>query len=129
VRRNADAQAALADEFGLLSSTDVALLAGSKAENPSALASRWRKEGRIFTVQVDSSARYPGFQLGQRGRPLPVIAEVLKAFGGRLSGWELALWFTGAHDWLGGMRPVDVLETDADQVVAAARNMADELLT
>jgi hypothetical protein len=45
-----------------------------------------------------------------------------------MSGWELALWFTGSSDWLGGLRPVDVLDTDADQVVEAAQRLAEEIL-
>lgn len=128
LRRNAVAQAALADEFGLLSSAEVAALAGSKARNPAALASRWRKEGRLFAVEVEGASRYPGFQFDGQGRPLPIIGAVLEAFGGRLSGWEIALWFTGDNDWLGAVRPVDALGTDADQVREVAQRLADELV-
>jgi hypothetical protein len=128
VRRNALAHADLADEFGLLSAATVARLAGSTAGNPSALASRWRAEGKVFAVEVDGAQRFPGFQFGAGGRPRPVVASVLAAVGGRLAGWELALWFTGADDRLGGMRPVDVLDSDPDLVVDAAGRLADEIL-
>ena len=130
LRRNAEAQKALADEFGLLSSAEVAVLAGSKAANSAALASRWRTKGLVFAVPVDGDARYPGFQFDPAGKPLPVIAGVLHALGDHLSGWELALWFSGSNDWLGGSRPVDVLAgPPADHVVVeeAAQRLADEL--
>lgn len=132
IERNAQAQRQLADEFGLYSSADVAARRGSRASNSAALASRWRAQGRLFSVDVESAVRYPGFQFAFDGHALPVIADIVSAFSGRLSGWELALWFTGSNDWLGGVRPVDVLEgTDSDrtQVVEAARHLADELTT
>jgi hypothetical protein len=128
VQRNAEAHAELADEFGLLSSTDVAELAGSTASNRAATANRLRTQRKAFTVDVDGAQRFPGFQFGENGRPLSVIADVLAAVGNRLTGWELALWFTGSSDWLGGERPVDVLDSDPEPVVEAARRLADEIL-
>ena len=128
VQRNAEAQAELADEFGLLSSSDVAEFAGSTAGNRAATANRWSSAHKVFTVEVDGTQRFPGFQFGENGRPRPVIADVLAAVGDRLSGWELALWFTGSSDWLGGERPVDVLDSDSELVVEAARRLADEIL-
>ncbi|CCG02207.1 hypothetical protein [Blastococcus saxobsidens] len=129
VQRNAQAQAELADEFGLLSSTQVAELTGSTASNRAATANRLRNQRKAFAVEVDGAQRFPGFQFGGNGRPRPVIADVLAAVGDRLSGWELALWFTGSSDWLGGERPVDVLDSDSELVVEAARRLADEILT
>jgi hypothetical protein len=130
VERNARAEEALAAEFGLLTSAEVAALAGSKAANAAALASRWRKDGQIFGVEVKGVARYAGFQFGPDGRPRSLIRQVLDRFGGALSDWELALWWTGANGWLGGARPVDVIDaTPAEQaeVLHAAGMLADEL--
>ena len=128
VQRNAEAQAELADEFGLLSSSDVAKLAGSIASNRAATANRWSSARRVFTVDVEGSQRFPGLQFDENGRPLPVIADVLAAVGDRLTGWELALWFTSSNDWLGELRPVDVLDSDPELVVEAAARLADEIL-
>lgn len=128
VNRNAQAQAELADEFGLHTSTQVADLAGSTAGNRAATANRWAKQGRVFSVDVEGSQRFPGFQFGENGRPLPVVADVLAALGDRLAAWELALWFSSDNDWLGGQRPVDVLDSDPEPVVEAARRLADEIL-
>lgn len=116
---NAEAQAELAQEFGLRSAADVAKQAGSRARNVSALAARWRAEGRIFAVPVRHTQRYPGFQFDEHGRPLPIIGEVMAA-AHHLGGWGLALWFTGASERLDGVRPVDRLRIEPDAVLAAA---------
>lgn len=130
VRRNAESKRALVEEFGLYSATEVAQAHGSRATNPHQLASRLRKSGRLLAVPVDGQFRYPGYQFGEDGRARPIVAEVLRALGGRLSDWEAALWFVSSNDWLGGLRPVDVLDaTEADHaaVVTAARRLADEI--
>jgi hypothetical protein len=61
VNRNAAAHAQLAEEFVLLSSTQVAERAKSKslASNPAALANRWRQEQKVFAVDVDGVQRFP----------------------------------------------------------------------
>ena len=124
VNRNAKARGDLAREFGLLSSAAVAALAESASTNASAIASRWKAEGKVFTTTSAGQQRFPGFQFGAGGRPLPVIAQVLAVLGARLSGWELALWFTGSNGWLGGERPVDVLDSDPELVIEAAGHLA-----
>ena len=127
--RNAKARNELAEQFGLLSGAEVAALAASNSGNASAMASRWKAEGKVFTVGPTGGQRFPGFQFGKDdGRPLPVIAQVLAVFGEQLSGWELALWFTGSNGWLGGERPVDVLDSDPELIVDAAGHLAAELL-
>lgn len=127
-QRNAEARAALKEEFGLLSGADVADAAGSHAQNRSAMADEWRAHRQVFTVEAGGQARFPGFQFDTHGRPRPVIAQILQVFGDRLAGWELALWFTGNNDWLGGLRPVDALSSDAELVLDAARRLRAELL-
>ena len=125
-QRNAEARAALQDEFGLLTSAETARAAGARAKNTSSLASRWRKDRRVFAVPGSDGARlYPGFQFDYSGQPLPVIALIISAFGSALDGWSLALWFVGSNGWLGGERPVDVL--DDDQVIVAAQQLAAEI--
>ena len=128
VQLGAAARAALADEFGLLSSADVDEAAGSDPQNRSGMAHRWRVHAQVFTVEVGEEPLFPGFQFDPDGRPRPIIAEVIDVLGDRLEGWELALWFTGSNDWLGGLRPVDVLDSAAEQVVDAARRLSVELL-
>lgn len=124
-RRNSAARAALMQEFGLLTSAEVADLTESQAENRAALASRWKREGRVFAVKHHGQDYFPGFQLTVEGRPRDAVAKALAALGGA-RGWETALWFTAANGYLGGRRPVDLLESDPASVVeAAAREGAE----
>jgi hypothetical protein len=127
-RRNASARQALLDEFGALSSSDVAELAGSKAGNKAALANRWKQEGRILSVSLHGATCFPGFQFDEHGRPLPVIAEVLKALRPASSDWQIALWLASRTGWLGDRRPVDLLASEPEAVARAATRAAEELI-
>jgi len=124
-RRNSAARTALIEEFGLLASTQVAELSQSQAENRAALASRWKREGKIFSVRHHAKDYFPGFQFEANGQPREAIAAVLDALGGA-HGWETALWFTGANGYLEGLRPVDLLESKPDAVIEAAKHEGDE---
>lgn len=120
-RRNAEARASLLDEFGALTATQVAVLAGSAAKNTSALAGRWRREGRLVAVEHRGTTYYPGFQFDADGQPRPVVGEALVHLGAPdTTPWQQALWFTTANGWLDGRRPVDLLEDEPGAVVMAA---------
>lgn len=122
VRRNVEARTRLLDEFGALTSAEIADVAGSTAENRSATANRWRHEQRIFGVRHRDAVYYPGFQFGGDGRPLPVVRDVLRVFSGHgLTDWEIALWLAAPTSSLSDRRPVDLLSDDPDAVVEAAR--------
>jgi hypothetical protein len=127
-RRNAAAREALIAEFGLLSSSDIAIRAGSRAKNKAALANRWKQERRIFSVPLQGSVFYPAFQFDDEGQPCAAVAGVLRALGVKLSDWSLALWFTGRYGSLGDRRPVDLLATEPDRVAAAAALKAGPLV-
>ncbi len=129
-RRNSEARRRFLEEHGALTSGEVAALAGSRAANRSAIANRWRKEGRIFAVTLHDSQYYPGFQFDENGRPLSVIGRVLRALDAEeLGEWEIALWFTKRTGWLDDRRPLDLLGEDPDAVVEAARRERHELVT
>ena len=120
-RRNAEARAAMLEEFGALTAAEVAELAGSEAKNTSALAGRWRREGRLLGVEHHGTVYYPGFQFDSSGGPRPEIAEVLRYLSPPdVTPWQQALWFTSSNGWLAGRRPVDLLDSDSAAVVAAA---------
>lgn len=125
-RRNSEARAALIEELGLLTSSEIADLNESQAENRAALASRWKGEGRIFSVRHHGQDYFPAFQLAADGRPLEVVARLLKALGGA-RGWETALWFTAANGYLAGRRPVDLLGTEPESIVEAAEREGAEI--
>ncbi|HWF51616.1 MAG TPA: hypothetical protein VG294_13340 [Solirubrobacteraceae bacterium] len=122
-RRNAEARNGLLAEFGAFRSHEVADLAGSHASNRAALANRWRAENRVVAVPVRDELLYPGFQFADEGRPRPAIKAVLDALRSdpHTTDWQAALWFATPTSWLGGRRPVDVLDEDPEAVTEAAR--------
>jgi hypothetical protein len=129
-RRNAEARSALFAEFGALRSAEVAELAGSRAANRAALANRWRGEHRVVAVRVGDELLYPGFQFTSEGTPHPTVSSALGELRSNepLSDWQAALWFVAANGWLGGRRPVDLLDAEPDAVVdAAAREAAERV--
>jgi hypothetical protein len=126
-RRNAEAREKLIRDFGVLSSADVASLAGSKAKNKASLANRWKQEGRIFSVPHRGAGYFPAYQFDEKGQPLPVIGRVLATLGGESREWELALWFTSANGWVDGRRPVDLLRREPEEVAQAAEREAEGL--
>jgi hypothetical protein len=122
-RRNAQARSALLEEFGALRSQEVADLAESRASNRAALANRWRAENRVIAVPVRDELLYPGFQFTAEGKPSPVVAAALEHLRSdpHVTDWQAALWFTSPTGWLGGRRPVDLLDEEPDAVIEAAR--------
>lgn len=128
-RRNAQARSALLGEFGALRSQEVADLAGSRASNRAALATRWRAERRVVAVPIGDQLLYPGFQFDAEGRPNPTVSRALAWLGSDplASDWQTALWFATPTAWLGGRRPVDLLDGDPEAVVEAARREVGDL--
>ncbi len=122
-RRNAARRAAVLEEFGGLAGTEVADLARSSAENRNATASRWRKEGRIFSVDHTDHRLYLSFQFDPvTGAPRAGLREILTILrDSGLSGWALAGWFTTPIAWLDWGRPVDHLADGPELVLEAAR--------
>jgi hypothetical protein len=122
--RNAELRAAFVAEIGALTAAEVAVVAGSKARNSSALAGRWRSEGRIFAVSWAGSQLYPAFQFAD-GEPRPAVARVIRTFGDRASGWEIAIWFVTPSPYLPhDGTPLAHLD-DEDALVSAAQAELD----
>lgn len=128
-RRNAQARSELLEEFGALRSQEVAALAGSRARNRAALANRWRAENRVMAVPVHDELVYPGFQFTAEGRPHPAVGPTLEQLRSdpHTTDWQAALWFATPTSWLGGRRPVDVLDEEPDAVVEAARREVSDI--
>jgi hypothetical protein len=119
--RNAAARREFLAEFPTLGSAEIARAAGSSARNTAALATRWRKERRVFAVSWGGELRYPAFQFDDDGHPLSVIRVVLEALGDAASDWQVALWFSTPSPYLPRQdRPLRFL-WDPERLVQAAR--------
>ncbi len=118
----AEAREEFLTEVPLLSSVEVGSLLGSTAKNRSAMASRLKREGKLFAVPHRGADHFPAFQIVS-GEPHPAIEAVLRAFEEE-SPWTVALWFQAPSGWLGGERPMDRLRGEPERVVDAAHRTA-----
>src|SRR5579872_2886214 len=88
----------------------------------------FRRESKVVALEYEGTTYVPSFQFDEKGRPRPAVARVIEILGEDTSDWGIALWFTGANDWLDGKRPVDLLEDDPKEVIQAAEHEAAELV-
>ncbi len=121
-RLNAQAQARFVSEHSLLTAEAVHEQKGLSGKNRASTASRLRKKGDVFGVTYRGQILYPAFQFGDDGQPLPIIGEVLRQFGGRLSDWQIAIWFSTPNGWLGDAKPEECLKEDPSALLEAARD-------
>ena len=113
-------EAARADaiaEFGALTAVQI------DASRGRGTAARWLRQQRAFSVPGPDGPLLPAFQFSQ-GERRPIIADILVALDGQLTGWEMLLWFTGSSGTLDGRRPVDVVIESPGQAVRAASYQA-----
>jgi len=83
---------------------------------------RWKQQRQIFALHVKGQDWYPKYALDENFRPLPVIAEVMA-----LADWRaerLASWFEAKSSSLGGQRPRELIATNSQFVVDAAKRVA-----
>jgi hypothetical protein len=78
--------------------------------------------GVVFSFEWQDAFWIPMFQfdrhdLSVRPGPQRVLAELAADF----DGWSLAVWFAEPNSWLADRRPVDLLESNLDAVLQAAR--------
>ena len=128
-QRLATRHARVLNEFGHFTAEQLAQANRSQASNRAALADNWRKRRQVFAVPHPGRAArerdvYPAFQFEDH-KPIRAVHDVLQAFGAHKAPWKLALWFTSNNGWLpGSARPVDLLTTDPQAVIGAARRDA-----
>lgn len=103
-----------------LTSREVGARAAPNAANKHALASRLLKEGRVFAIERAGRKEFPDYVFDPLGNPLPVVREVLSILDG-YTPFRLASWFESKSARLAGRRPREVLATDPDAVIVAAR--------
>ena len=117
---NARERARFLTDVACLTSKQVAANAGHRAANSSVTASRWKQQGKVFSVPWKGQELYPAFQF-RDGQPHPNVAKVLRQLPERLSPWQVAFWFTSSNGWLRGATPADRLYDEAALVSAAQR--------
>ena len=84
--------------------------------NRSLPASDWKRRGRIFSVNFGGKEYFPRYEFDAVYQPLPVIRDILKAFGRVADSWKLAAWFHFPNGWIvepGPEGPTPVAPKDA----------------
>jgi hypothetical protein len=110
-----------------LPATEVARLAGFSASNLSVQPNKWKRAREIFAIQHGREDYLPIYALTPDHRPRKEMAGILNIFGEAKDGWGLAFWFAALNSFLDDERPQDVLATDPESVIAAARDEMAEL--
>jgi hypothetical protein len=97
--------------------------------NKSHPASDWKRRDRIFSVNIKGKEYFARYQFDALYQPLPIIREILKAFGPVADSWKIAAWFHFPNGWiaepgLDGPRPLapkDALDRHDDVLNALVR--------
>jgi hypothetical protein len=101
---------------------EMADVADQSITNSSACISEWKERGLIFSIQFQGEDYYPSFALDPKRQffPRPELMPMLTILANR-SSWELAFWFDSPNGYLGGRRPKELLATEPENVLLAAR--------
>jgi hypothetical protein len=87
-------------------------------------ASDWKRRGRIYGLSRGGREYFARYQFDAMYEPLPVVREILEAFGEVADPWVLAAWFHYPNAWIVGADGAPVAPKDAfdrrDDVVRAA---------
>jgi len=68
--------------------------------NRSLPASDWRQRGKIFSVTFDRKEYFPRYQFDAAYQPLPLMRDILVAFGTEPDTWKIAAWFHYPNGWI-----------------------------
>jgi hypothetical protein len=116
------ARKAVLESGDWLSAAELAQLAQLSTTNPSAQPNKWKKNGQIFAIHHNGVDYFPGYGTDRDAnfRPLKAMSQVIEVFDGHKDGWGMAFWFLSANSLR--KRPQDLLATDPERVIAAARD-------
>ena len=90
---------------------------------------RWKAEKTIFAIYERGRDYFPLFALNPNGNYLPykAVGKILGVFGDSLSSWGIASWFISLNSFLDDQAPKDLLASDPDWVIAAAKDEVEEI--
>lgn len=100
--------------------------------NKSLPASDWKRRGRVFSVSHAGKELFARYQFDAAYQPLPIVKDILAAFGETADAWTLAAWFHFPNPWLAhkgrGKGTQPVAPKDALNAAAAVVNAASKRL-
>jgi len=97
--------------------------------NKSHPTSDWKRRGRIFSVNIGGKEYFASYQFDALYQPLPIIKDILKAFGPVADSWKIAAWFHFPNGWIAEtgrntllpLAPKDALDRRDDLLNALTR--------
>ncbi|PLC49566.1 hypothetical protein CR159_11530 [Pollutimonas subterranea] len=105
------------------SAEEIGLKRNAQAKNPHGIVSRWHSEGKLFAIEREGKRFYPAYAFDEFWQPRPVIGDVISTLEGA-SPFRIASWFSSDCSYLGSRRPMDLVASQPDEVVAAAMDHA-----
>lgn len=109
----------IAAEFGLLTSAEAGERMGSRARAARNAATAARRDGKLLALRRGGYWLFPGFQFDEYGAR-PVIAQLLAvARDHERTEAGLVQWLCSPTTYLGGARPVDVIDEPAKLIGVA----------
>ena len=114
-----------------LAAEQINALQATPPANKAHPASDWKRRGRVFSVNYRGKEYFARYQFDALYQPLPVIKEILAAFGEVADAWTLAAWFHFPNAWLVkrdehgavNIAPKDALDRGTAVVKAAAKRL------
>ncbi len=109
-----------------LTSEQLNALQDSPPKSKSQPASDWKRRGRVYSVSRGGREYFARYQFDAMYEPLPIMHDVLEAFGNVVDPWVLAAWFHYPNGWIVGidgkpLAPKDALDRRDDVVRAAQK--------
>ncbi len=120
----ADAQQKVLNSTQWITADQLSTFAASTGLNPSTSPNEWVPKGVIFSICNEETELFPMYALNPMvGYGLAKeLVNIIEVFRERKDGWGMVYWFAGANGFLGGRRPQDLLHTDPEAVLAAAKD-------
>lgn len=106
-----------------------AAVIAKRAGRRSADLSMWKAEKSIFAIRERGRDYFPLFALNPDDNycPYRAVGEIIGIFSDSLSSWGIASWFIGLNSFLDDQAPKDLLASDPDWVIAAAKDEVEEI--
>ena len=119
----AQAQRHVLESAAWLTAAQLSKLAGFSARNPSVQPNKWKLKKQIFAIQIKGIDYFPQYALSPQNnyRPLSIVGEILEVFNGSKDGWGMAYWFASINGYLDDRAPQDLILTDPQLVLKAAK--------
>lgn len=94
--------------------------------NPSAQPNKWKRDKKIFAIDIDGVDYFPDYGLDEKNgfRPVPGLEPIIRLLSNKRDGWGIAYWFVSPNGYLRGKRPLDLIKTAPEKVFEAAKNEA-----